>query len=223
MIKAIKMLLGGLAVVGFANWANAAAELSIYDGVNPLITVFDNGPGDQFPASGQILVQTNIGFWYLTISSAVTKPVLGSATDPVMSLFVQANSSAAGTLRFVFSDNSFGPATGTLNATGDGQVISGAAATLSFDVYGDPANVAGATTVPLATTGTIGLPGSATGSGSLTLGAPYSLTEVVLLTASGATSVSSDESFDVVPVPEPGVVGLAALGLAAWTFRKISR
>jgi hypothetical protein len=220
MMKELKVVLSVLAVASFANWANASGELSIYDGVNPLITVFDNGAGDQSPATGAIFVQTNVGVWFLSISSAVTKPIFGSATDPVMSVFVQANSLSAGSLTFTFSDLSFGPATGILNATADGHVINGAPTTVLDDVYGDPRNVLGATTIHLASTGTAPLPTTVSGTGALNLAAPYSLTQVVTFVTSGETGFSSDISFNVIPVPEPGMMGLAALGLAACAFRR---
>src|ERR1035438_10013309 len=130
--------------------AHAAATLTLYDGVNPLITVVDNGPGDLIGVTAAILVHTNVGVWNLAVSTAITKPLFGSATDPVMDLDIQANSTAAGALRLVFSDSDFGPASGILNATVTGQVASGAGATDTYDVYGDPNNVIGATTVHIA-------------------------------------------------------------------------
>jgi PEP-CTERM motif len=155
----------------------------------------------------------------LTIASAITKPALGSTTNPLMDITVQAVSSSAGSLRYTFSDNGFGPASGTLTATMTGQVISGAPSTVGYDVYGDPANVLGATTVHLASTGTSPLPAMVSGSGLLTLGAPYSLTQVVQLNASGASDISVDASFNV--IPEPSTIGLVAVGLlGALTIRR---
>ena len=223
LISGGKLLLAGAILTSFTNRVNAAATLTLYDGVNPLITVVDNGPGDMFGATGAILVATNVGVWNLTISSAITKPLFGTATDPVMDLGITASSSAAGSLRFVFSDSDFGPvASGsTLVAIVDGQV-NGAAATVTYDVYGDPANVIGATTVHIASAGTTPLPTTATGSGPLALPAPFSLTQVDTFTVSGPTTINSDASFHVV-VPEPGVMGLGALGLAVFALGRSKR
>jgi len=196
--------------------AYAAATLTLYDGVNPLITVVDNGPGDLIPTTGAILVETNVGVWNLAISTAVTKPLLGSTTSPVMDLDIQANSTAAGQLTLVFSDNGFGPASGPLIATVTGHMITGAGATDTYTVFGDPANVVGATTVPIASTGTLPLPISASGSGLLALPTPFSLTEVETMVASGPTTLTTDASYEV--VPEPSVIGLAVLGFAALTL-----
>jgi hypothetical protein len=192
------------------------ATLTLYDGVNPIITVVDNGPGDLIPTIGAILVQTNVGVWNLAISTAVTKPLLGSTTSPVMDLDIQANSTAAGSLQLVFSDNNFGPASGLLTATVTGHVVAGAGVTDTYTVYGDPANVVGATTVPIASTGTSPLPIAASDSGPLDLPTPFSLTEVETLVASGPTTLTTDASYQV--IPEPSVIGLAVLGFAALTL-----
>lgn len=222
MTKGLSILFAGAAVVGFSNWANAAATLTVYDGVNPLITVIDNGLGDQFPITGEILVQTNVGVWSLDINVAVTKPIFGSTTEPVMDLSASASSSAAGSLRLVFSDNGFGPATGTLNATETGQVVNGAPGTVTYGVYGDPANVIGATTVLIVGLGTTAFPTSETASGPLTLSAPFALTQIVTFTASGATTISSDASLNVT-VPEPGVLGFGALGMIVCALARLQR
>ena len=200
---------------------NAAATLTVYDGVNPLITVVDNGAGDLSGATGAIILITNVGVWNLDINTAETKPVLGSPTGPVMTLSVQANSSAAGSLSFTFSDNGFGPASGLLTAITTGHVISGAGVTATYDVYGDPANVIGATTDHIASAGTTTLPTTATGSGPLALPTPFSLTQVETFVASGPTRISADASLQV--VPEPGVMGLGALGLAVFALGRPRR
>jgi len=207
----------GLLVAACPGRSNAAATLSLYDGVNPLITIVDNGPGDFAPQVGALIVSTNVGVWNLAISTALSKPLAGNSTDPVMDLNIEANSTAAGSLRAVFSDNGFGPASGLLEAIITGHIVSGAAATESYSVYGDPANVVGATTVLIASTGTLPV-GSGTASGVLSLGAPFSLTQVQQIVASGPTFFNTDASFQV--VPEPSAIGLAALGLAALVLRR---
>jgi len=224
MIKGAKILLAGLLVAGFYSRAHAAATVTIFDGVNPLISVTDNGPGDTMAATGAVYVRTNVGVWYLSISSAITKPLFGSATQPVMDLLVQANSSAAGSLTFTFSDNGFGPATGTLTAKADGHLVDGGApANLAYDVYGDPANVVGATTVHIAGIPTSPMPVFAQDSGLLLLGAPFSLTQVITFTAGGATGFSADGSFAFTAVPEPGLIGLGCLGLVVGGVRFFRR
>jgi hypothetical protein len=191
-----------------------APTLTISDGVHPLIIVNDNFVGDLNPAIGEVTVSTNVGVWSLSISTGVSKPALGSSTNPVMDLVIQASSTGAGSLTYTFSDVGFGPAPGTLNAAISGQVISGAPTTVGYSVYGDSNNIVGALTTLLTTTGTIPLPLLTSSSGALALSSPFSLSEVVKLTASGPSAVSVDSSFNVIPIPEPSSAGLTFLGLA---------
>lgn len=204
--------------------AQATAIFTISDGVNPLISVSDNGPGDSSSAMGAIIVQTNVGVWDLTIDTGITKPAAGSATSPIMDINVLAQSTAGGTLTLTFSDNNFGPATGTINAGLTGFTVNGAIAQGGESVYGDQANVVGATTVPITSIAPIPLPsssGSATSSGPLLLNAPFSLTEVVQISTEGSTLVNLDASFNFSPVPEPGIPALGALGIAGWVLFRL--
>jgi hypothetical protein len=210
MKNAIKVFLMVAGVTVCANLAKAQSELTIYDGVNPLITVLDNGAGDQNASAGSIYVSTNVGVWTLTITSALTKPSVGSAINPIMDIVVQAVSSAGGTLRYTFSDNNYLFTPGTWN-TGLSGVLNGVG--VAYGVFGDPANVVGAQTISVAAIGTSPLP--ANNSGVFNLTAPYSLTQLVELAATGATSLNVDASFTVTPVPEPNYTAMVVLALAA--------
>jgi len=224
MKKGVRILLAALLVLGCCDRARAAATVTIWDGVNPLISVTDDGPGDSFLTPGAVYVRTNVGVWFLSISSAITKPLFGSATQPVMDLLIQANSSAAGTLTFTFSDNNFGPANGILNAKADGHLVDGGATTtLQYDVYGDPGNALGATSIHIAGIGPSAMPLFATDSGGLPLASPFSLTQILTFRADGATGFSADGSFSVTPVPEPGILGLGCLGLFIGGLRVLRR
>jgi hypothetical protein len=216
MKRELKNFVAVLAVMGVAGVAHGAPLppiLLISDGVNPVISINDNLTGDLNPATGELTVSTNVGVWTLSISTGVSKPVLGGATNPVMDLVIQASSTAAGNLTYTFSDINFGPAPGTLKSTVSGQVISGAPTTVDYSVYGNQSNNAAALTTLLTTTGTNALPILTSNSGALSLGSQFSLSQVVQLTASGASSVSVDASLNV--VPEPSTVALTFLGLAS--------
>jgi predicted outer membrane repeat protein len=107
-----------------------------------------------------------------------------------MSLAVHAVSTASGTIRLMYSDNSFGPANGPLNAYVSGDPPSGAAAAASVLAYGDSSNVLGSTAMLLASTGATALPTNITATGLLTWPAPYSLTTELELYAFGATTIN---------------------------------
>src|SRR5579871_1072908 len=112
----MKYLLAFASAIALSISARASAVFTIYDGVNPLISVTDNGAGDGASALGAIVVQTNVGVWALTINTGITKPLVGSETSPVMDINVQAFSTAGGSLTLTFSDINFGPASGIVNA-----------------------------------------------------------------------------------------------------------
>jgi hypothetical protein len=199
-----------LGIVGVAHGIPATTSLSIFDGVT-LITITDNSPGDLNPAIGELTLSTNVGVWSLSISTGVTKPVLGAAKTPIMDLVIQASSTNAGTLQYVFSDTGFTPFS-PFTTTVSGHVISGAPTTVNYSVYGDASDTLAALTTPLTSTGTIPLPVLTSNSGSFSLSSLYSLSQVVQLNASGASSVSVDASLSV--IPEPSGTALTFLGLA---------
>ncbi|HLX71111.1 MAG TPA: choice-of-anchor Q domain-containing protein [Verrucomicrobiae bacterium] len=186
----ISILTAGLALAFLACTSRGAATLTISDGVNPAITIVDNGPGDGSPSTGVISATTNVGSWTISVNNAATKPAFGSAALPAMSLAVHATSTASGTIRLTYSDNSFGPAIGPINAyvAGDTPLGSGAAAAVT--VYVDSENVVGSTSMLTAETGAVALPTSTTGSGSLNLFEPFSMTAVLALYASGPTTIN---------------------------------
>ena len=215
-LKNFVVVVASLGIVGVAHVAYGgtiiAPTLSISDGVDPVITIVDNGLGDLNGTIGALTLSTNLGVWNLSISTGVTYPALGSFTNPVMDLVIQASSTGAGSLTYTFSDLGFSHGPGTLNAAVSGQVISGAPTTVGYSVYGDSNNVVGALTTLLTTTGTIPLPVVTNNSGALPLASPFSLTQVVQINASGASAVSVDASLSV--IPEPSGTALTFLGLA---------
>lgn len=186
----ISSLTAGLAFAFQACTSRGAATLTISDGVNPPITIVDNGPGDSSPSAGVISATTNVGVWTLSVSNATTKPALGNPAIPALSLSVYATSTASSTIRLIYSDNSFGPANGPLNAYVAGGSPLGSAAAASMDVYVDPSNVVGSTSVLIASTGASALPTNITSSGSLSLSGPSGVTTVLELYAFGPTTIN---------------------------------
>ena len=211
----MKSLLAGVALLGLTSVAGAMATFSVYDGVNPLITVVDTGPGDYNLSTGTISVITNVGVHSLVTATATTKPAIGSGTAPQMNIHITDTTFAAGYLRLVFSDNGFGPFAGNLPFTMVGTVVGSGPATVNYSLWADPANVVGATTVHIGGTGTTTLPNTSTGSELVNLAAPYSLTEVIEITMDAADTVDLTASFPMVAaVPDGGMtVALLAMSL----------
>lgn len=214
-LKNVVPVVVSLGIMGVAHLAFGgifiAPTLSISDGVDPTITIIDNSSADLNSMVGAVTMSTNIGVWSLSIATGVTAPALGGFTNPVMDLVIQASSTGAGSLTYTFSDINFSHTSGSVNATLSGHVISGAPATVDYSVYGNGNNTLGALTTLLATTGSNSLPIVTTASGALALSSPFSLSQVVQLTASGPSAVSVDASFSI--IPEPSTVALVFLGL----------
>jgi hypothetical protein len=189
------LLISGLA--GFAQRANATAGLKLDDGINPVSITLDNVAPDAQPATGIIIVTTNIGVWNVVVTTE-TKPVVGSATSPVMDVAVMATSTGAGTLTVSFSDTGFGgkgkTATGVVTGNESGTISMGSA-TVDFKVYGDGGNALFAQTSLLADGGSQPWPPLiAPFPGSFALNLPFSLTEVIVVTVPGPAHLSIDAS-----------------------------
>jgi hypothetical protein len=218
VLKNLVAVVVSLGIVGVAHVACGgiiiAPTLTISDGVDPEIAILDNGLGDLNGTIGALTLSTNMGVWNLSISTGVTAPALGSFTNPVMDLVIQASSTGAGSLTYTFSEIGFSHSNGNVNAAMSGHVISGAPTTVNYSVYGDASDALDGLTTQLTSTGTIPLPVLISNSGTLPSSSLYSLSQVVQLTASGASAVSVDASLNVTPIPEPSSAGLTFLGLA---------
>jgi len=217
MKRTMFSLLVGFALAGFCHSANAAATLTLDDGVNPKIVVMDNIPPDGASSGGVVLAITNVGVWRVLIVSGATKPAFGTASSPVMDIGLQALSTGAGTLKVSFSDINYGlknngTATGVLTAQETGNLVSGAA-TVDFQVWGDSGNALGAQTSLLADAGPqdwppVGNPFP----GSLALSQPFSLTEVLVINVPGPAQLNVDASYQVTLDSTKGVAGCRVTG-----------
>lgn len=102
-----RTILLGATVAGLCATAHAIPTLTIDDGVNTPIVISDNGAGDLFSSDGWVTWGGTIGDWILNVDTGVTKPAVGSVTQPVMDLHFIAQSAAAGTLTLTFSEDGF--------------------------------------------------------------------------------------------------------------------
>jgi len=213
MNNGINSLIAGLAVLGLANSASASGIITLSDGVNPSITVSNLTTGDLSSQEGVMSVKTNIGVWSVVITTGTTKPTFGSATAPAMDLDVNFTSTGAGNLTVIFSDDSFQSVPGTLNAAFTANPSTGGPATVDFAAYGDASNADGLTTL-LANTGINAFASPFTyfsASGPISLATPYSLSEVLTISAAGASGYVFDGTLDVLSLVCTGTSGLVGV------------
>lgn len=153
----------------------------------------DNALGDLSPVAGAILWSGSINGWNLVITTALTKPVSGSATEPNMDLDVTSSGQGAlGNLTVLFTDTDFGPSAGPVETT----LGNNGTSTATYAAYYDTGNAQFAETKSL--------DGSA-------LTGPYSITLSSIFTPG---SISSDQR---VTVPDGGatvmLLGAALSGI----------
>ena len=151
------------------------ATITVSDGiVTATATVDTNGVG----------VYVNPTFssaWLAVIVTARTKPTVGSASNPNIELDVAATSLTGAPLTITFSDNNFGPMSGTLNARLDGHVFSGAGGAVSYNTYYDTGNAIGAQTSLLTASGNVSPPYSSTANSPTLSANAFSLTQVITI------------------------------------------
>ncbi len=203
---------GACALVFTAPRANAVGSLTLFDGFTT-ISVLDNSGLDGSPVPGVIVYNGVIGIWDINVSTGLTKPIIGSPSDPQMDLNSVDHSTGPGFLKITFVDDGFIATAGTVTAAIGGTQANG---TTQFSVYQNLNQLTDSGT--LTTT-----PFTSTVSGPLTAAAPYSLTEEVIINHTAAGTTSWDASLSVTLVPE-GETVFAILGLAtvagAFTLRR---
>ena len=216
----MKTLLKYLAVAavaaGLTISASAVPVLTIYDGVNALISISDNGTGDEDATVGAVQWSDSIGVWTINLDLGLTKPLLGSATAPDMDLSFVAYSTGAGKLWVSLSDNGFNyngslidEIGGTTAGTVTDYVVEG------YTTLDENLNITYGNVV--ASQGPFG-PGAFSGTtyGSVSLDAETWLTIAVVIEHDGSGITTGDKH---VHVPDGGMtallLGFGLLGLAA--------
>lgn len=183
--------------------ARAAASLELFDGFTT-ITIMDGSGLDASAAPGVIIFNGVIGVWDINVSTGLTKPIIGSPSNPQMDLNSIDHSTGPGFLRIRFTDTGFiaspGSATAAIGGTqGNGDV--------RFRTYQNLTLLTDSGV--LAST-----PFMNSASAPVTVAAPYALTEEVIINHTAAGVTSWDASLEVTFVPE-GDTLFAMLGLAA--------
>jgi hypothetical protein len=229
MIRMKNTLLAGMAAlvaISVAPAAQAIPQLRLSDGFTT-ITVTDGGVGDIDANVGAIVFQGSIGVFNISVTTGITKPILGSPTEPVLDLnSIAVNGTGPGTLTISFSETDFvsaGPSVNFLTAVGG--VTAGS---VVFDYYASASNANFATDLLVDTTGLLSGPFVDTALASEALTGLYSMTTVatIIHTANGQNS-SFNANFetvsDTIEIPEaplaPSLIA-GALLLAARTIRR---
>ena len=223
----------GLLSLGVFQNTNAALVLTLDDGATPHIVVDNSAVGTataKGPSTladgggvgllaGAVEFSGSIGAFTVQITVGTSKPLTGGKNKAILDLFnVSVTSTAGGELTVMLTDTDFlvGPApfhavmTSMLGGTTDG--------TVELSQFVDPNNMEfgmGGTSISHGTFG----PGAFNDSMNtrLTLGAPFSITEMVVVTHTAAGQVSSFD-FQSTVMPEPATIGLLGAGLAGLGF-----
>jgi hypothetical protein len=120
----------------------------------------------------------------LTIQS---KPALGSALSPGISLGATVSSTGSTPLTITVSDDSFGPiSAGTFTAMLDGHTLGGTGGIVTYNTYYDAGNVLGGTSGALTASGPLSPPYASTINSSAITATAYSLTLVLTIPGGGA-------------------------------------
>lgn len=215
MKRSTKKVLAGLAlatVFGFsAQQTDAALIVELENGAST-VTVTDNGVGDSDPTLGSVTYVGSVGVFDINVTTGISKPLVGSATEPILTLnSVNTSSTAAGTLKVRMTATDFtGPVGAGLAAPLDfGGTTNGTAA---LDAYVDSSNAAFGMATPAGSLGAFG-PGPFDDSSASIVSAtgPYSATlEATIVHAAPLDITSFGGQLRV--VPEPGSLALIGLG-----------
>lgn len=220
-------------IAGFSTTAQATPQLAICSasfgcGAVGDLFVNDNQAGDGSAMAGSVQV-TNLSFdgFFISVTSGITKPLIGGPTDPQFDLNYQVTYTGTGTgdLFLLFSENGFTLEPGLWTEKFSATTDTGTASARSWG--GSDNTIRSISGANLFSGSNIGGPGAFSG---LVSGAfdpsvnPYSLTVGVALQGftTGATG-SGDLKLDIAAVPEPAsliLLGTGLLGAAAARRRK---
>ena len=196
---------------------SGAATCSITDGAATAVcSGGGTSSGDLLATSGAVLTSATVGVWNINISTG-----LSNIVPNIMDLNDISSSTAGGDLTIQFSDTGF-TNTGSALMTFGGTLTGLAGSTVTLADWFSATNTLFAQGVNLATLGPFGL-GAFSGSNTAAIpaGSPFSLTQILTIHGTGATTYSGDANI-ATAVPEPGSMLLLGTGLFA-VGRRIRR
>ncbi len=153
-----------------------------------------------------------------SITTGLTAPNLGTFTNPFLALSNITGNGPAGTYAIYFSEVGFGPTTSDFYLDLSFNPTSGPVASVTYEAYSSASNTLFARSDMIGTLNlNTDLVDSAFTNGTApsytTTGAPYSLTQKLVITLGGETSFRATADLSSVSVPDGGA-SLALLGLS---------
>ncbi len=193
------------------------------------LTIPDSAPLDSNPAVGAITYIGAVGpVWWLNVTTGLSKPAIGTPTQPEIDVGSENASNAAGTLTIKLTDTDFLPVgAGTALVSGIGGTTDGTVTVTQILDRTNTEFAAGSTDFSAVTVGPlvgVGAAGEFSGNGSVAAPAsvPFSLTEVITIVHTAAGDTSFDSESVVVPVPGAILLGFLGLGAAGLKLRRFA-